>query len=60
MGRWDVSCMRVKVRACMYMNAPQRESLDGCADNKQENEIPKLVRVKRDYALGQIGDPRVS
>jgi len=46
----------------MFMNAPQRESLDGCADNKQENEneIPKLVRVKRDYALGQIGDPRVS
>jgi hypothetical protein len=44
----------------MYMNAPQRESLDECADNKQENEIPKLVRVKRDYASGQIGDPRVS
>jgi hypothetical protein len=56
--------MRVKVRwarvvlygrACTWMH--RRESLDGCADNKQENE---MVRVKRDYALGQIGYPRVS
>jgi hypothetical protein len=67
MGRWDVSCMRVKAGACMYMYTLQRDD-DAvmvrcwwcwCWSGMCRQQTREGDKVKRDYALGQIGNPRV-